>query len=662
MQILNRLSDLGLLLPIAIGLPIVWSLPSPIYAQHLSRQDIAIETLAPGSAMPSNKQLRETAEKIRRFMSSSGRVTVIAAMDFLPSYETVLAFLNSGKMGVTALKAPPGVFNEFPSTGNPKAVMVSEQDLAEAGIMLPPSGVLDPRQTSMAPAECDALKEKIRSLRNRENFPDKELKKFEGEKFAALGDRKKANIGTLKDVYANTHIYDLKVRTKTGEEIVVVTYENSPIVSDQCTILGVGPKTVEVWSEILSNSEKVIVLGKTPTEILDALAGKEILEIEDTVLVAALADRTLWTPLPKPFADSREELIGNLNAPDRQLPHPGLSFGHLFPRWLLQRLEKSIGYSKDLRNLTTEDMDRIFHQDGLQQTIAKEMRLGARFSRWSLQRLTGKRPFSVIETLVRLVEEESGIKGIGAKRIYGLIKYHVRLQEFIDENPQALITLEALLKDRLHVDGFRKLREEFERDFGPCGSETEFIRDFLVNRLEVDLVQTMRWVTRTRAQKKLTDIEEQEKLRVYALTQSAVSESIRGLSNEIKALTYNSPVRREYVDLVGMGGDYFTFPMDLFPTWVSRAVLKSKIFRGIWAEAAFTLGVAGDAHAIEFLIKASSDSDRRVRRGAIWALSNLGYKDLSLIRNEDRTIRDRAGNIARLGLDIFMEYPVLASL
>ncbi|MFC1501563.1 UTP--glucose-1-phosphate uridylyltransferase [Elusimicrobiota bacterium] len=299
-------------------------------------------------------------QKIIEMMKSDGRTTMIVTGDFLENWEIVLAFLNSGKMNVTALKGPPGVYAEFYFDGHPKAVGVSISALEDLGIKVPTSGIIDIGDEKrnkltmnfekifvssindgkvlskavelalkntikeaggntllvieIAKAYADSLetkygkrKESIEAAIKEEDLAGisnieklraiiKQLKPgmesdigravsvFEKGKFATLGkENKKAQIGGVRgDVYANTHIMDLEVKGLDGKTYIVTTYRNSPVIVEGCEILGVGPKTKEVWQKIVDASGSVITLGKAPDWL--NILGKDVVSVDTAKL------------------------------------------------------------------------------------------------------------------------------------------------------------------------------------------------------------------------------------------------------------------------------------------------------------------------------------------------------------------------------------------
>jgi len=244
-------------------------------------------------------------------MHGEGRVTMIVGTDFVTAYKTVLAFLNSGKLNVVALKAAPGVFEEFlgEASNHPKAIGVRRVDVEGVGIELPQTGILDP--SGMQQAELDTLRERLVSLSKAIRLlPRDAISLFRAEQFRTLGKEHKKTVIEGETIYANLHIFDVRVRTKQGDEVVVQTFENLPVVSDECEIIGVGPETVRVWSKVILNSEKIIALGEKPREIKGALRGKEVLEIKDAIIIRALSQSEIWK-VPSAFSSP---LTGQTNS------------------------------------------------------------------------------------------------------------------------------------------------------------------------------------------------------------------------------------------------------------------------------------------------------------------------------------------------------------
>ncbi|MEI6790630.1 MAG: hypothetical protein WCK42_05570 [Myxococcaceae bacterium] len=183
------------------------------------------------------------------------RVVMLVNTDFETSNQAVINFLNSGRQNIIALKGPRGVFNEFYFDNHPKSIGVSREILQACGIHVPKDGIID----------CFALKERIIALRDKIDLPIAALKRLETEKFRTLApmNAQTVKISDTLTVYANLHIFDLRVRDTCGEERVVRTYQNSPIITDEVKILGIGPETVQVWGEIIKSSKELILMGDT---------------------------------------------------------------------------------------------------------------------------------------------------------------------------------------------------------------------------------------------------------------------------------------------------------------------------------------------------------------------------------------------------------------
>lgn len=213
-------------------------------------------------------------------------VVLLVNTPFADSCRGVSGFLNSGRRNILALKGPRGVFDEFYFDGHPKGVGVSRDILARAGIAVPESGILDPMEWT--DEEKARLKAAILNLKN-----DDELRRamtethgidweavetFEREKFETLkaieplteeGDARKVTIPGLEtvpalgrpEVYANMHILDLVVRGADGQTVTVQTYKNSPVITDEVEILGVGPQTVAAWQTVVQNTAGLIIFG-----------------------------------------------------------------------------------------------------------------------------------------------------------------------------------------------------------------------------------------------------------------------------------------------------------------------------------------------------------------------------------------------------------------
>jgi hypothetical protein len=207
------------------------------------------------------------------FADHTKRITLLSGSSFMESNRLVINFLNQ-KFGtnpnLVALKglnpeinAFDSVFMEFFFDSHPKAVKISEELLVKVGIQLPENGIID---TQNIPVEDRAkLKEKILKLK-KFVFTKKELaevEELEKRKFATLGDKKKQAITPEFTIYANAHIYDLEVLDKSGKVVIVPTYQNSPVISKECRILGVGPITMINWAKVINNSDALIILGST---------------------------------------------------------------------------------------------------------------------------------------------------------------------------------------------------------------------------------------------------------------------------------------------------------------------------------------------------------------------------------------------------------------
>lgn len=227
------------------------------------------------------------------------RVVLIANTDFEKSNEIVINFLNAGRKGVIALKGIPGVFNEFFFDSHPKAVGVSRDDLDAVGIDMPEHGVLDPWESE----DKSELKEKILALREHLNLPVKAIERLEKEKFRTLGDAKMVTISKEplifnegKIAYANFHILDLQIKDELGN-YSVRTYQNSPVIAKNVTIMGVGPETLKVWGKIIKEAKAVIILGnpKGFEQILENRGQKKLFIAEkDKAAFAKLSDKKTW--------------------------------------------------------------------------------------------------------------------------------------------------------------------------------------------------------------------------------------------------------------------------------------------------------------------------------------------------------------------------------
>ncbi len=64
----------------------------------------------------------------------------------------------------------------------------------------------------------------------------------------------------------DTHVYylDLVVRDREGTVRVVPTHRSAPIIASDVEILGMGPRTMEVWANIIAESGGIIQLGAAP--------------------------------------------------------------------------------------------------------------------------------------------------------------------------------------------------------------------------------------------------------------------------------------------------------------------------------------------------------------------------------------------------------------
>ncbi|MCM8812874.1 MAG: hypothetical protein NC924_02930 [Candidatus Omnitrophica bacterium] len=239
-------------------------------------------------------------QQLRRAMTRSGRVTMIVSMPFWESYHAVLGFLNNGKKNVTALKSIPGVFAEFFFDGHPKAVMLEENILRAAlrqqNIELPADGILDPQ--NMPSLDRESLKTAILTLPGTiPGFDSDAIVGFEKNKFRTLGDAKKQDIGALGAVYQNMHIFDLRVRNRNNPTDVrtINTFKNSPVISsDHWEVIGVGEQTVNTWTEVLKNSEQIIILGNLPSEFKTIVPQLENILLIEPALIPLISQPIMW--------------------------------------------------------------------------------------------------------------------------------------------------------------------------------------------------------------------------------------------------------------------------------------------------------------------------------------------------------------------------------
>ncbi|MBU1147861.1 MAG: hypothetical protein KKD11_05850 [Candidatus Omnitrophica bacterium] len=230
----------------------------------------------------------------------------------------VIAFLNSGRGNIIALKGPVGVFNEFYFDAHPKAVGVSKEALREVGIEIPSSGIIDPLE--WPEDKKSKLKEKILALRDRIGLPLYEVEKLEKEKFRSLGDKKKVKINDELTVYANCHIFDLRVKDKKSKVLVIRTYQNSPVILDEVEVLSVGPETIEKWREIIMGAKGVIVVGDTisfEAALLNSTTGQEkvFIRTENTEVIKKLSNPNIFQLKVMPAdadLNTLKDLQGNL--------------------------------------------------------------------------------------------------------------------------------------------------------------------------------------------------------------------------------------------------------------------------------------------------------------------------------------------------------------
>ena len=227
-------------------------------------------------------------------------VSFLVTTPFDVSNKPVINFLNSGRTNIVALKGLPGVLNEFYFDGHPKAVMISEESLAMMKIPVPSDGIWDP-STQLTEAERQAqqqdYKAKIRSLKWHALQGDThiQVENLENMKFSTLGAANKVEVSD-DTVYANAHIFDLIVKDKKNNVRVVTTFRNSPIITDKCTIIGVGPKTKEMWGKVTACSSDIIVLGDITKDLQPILQRtNKIIQIRPTVhTLHALEDPATW--------------------------------------------------------------------------------------------------------------------------------------------------------------------------------------------------------------------------------------------------------------------------------------------------------------------------------------------------------------------------------
>ncbi len=153
------------------------------------------------------------------------------------------------------------------------------------------------------------LKEVILSLRNKPELglPVAAIKRLEEKKFATLKPKGKhritVDVGPWGEdaIYANAHILDLVVLDKHGNERVIQTYKNSPIITDEVTILRVGPETEKVWGAFLKGADAIILLGDAEGitgALKDLPEGQIRLQIagSDTETMKEMEKPSIWHP------------------------------------------------------------------------------------------------------------------------------------------------------------------------------------------------------------------------------------------------------------------------------------------------------------------------------------------------------------------------------
>lgn len=191
------------------------------------------------------------------FNNPNKRITLlVSGQDFEDDLDLSIDFLNSGHKQLVLLKGIPGVYEEFYMDHHPKLIGCNPQELSQVGIKLPPSGIIDPSKEQI---ELASYKKALDCIC--EEKKTNALNIFNDCKFLSLGKAAKQKIAENFWIYANAHIFDLYVEDGEGRKRVVTTYKNTPIVSEEVKIIGIGPDTTDKWLSVLEASDLIIVAG-----------------------------------------------------------------------------------------------------------------------------------------------------------------------------------------------------------------------------------------------------------------------------------------------------------------------------------------------------------------------------------------------------------------
>ena len=209
-------------------------------------------------------------------LPADNRIVMIVNTPFDVSNEAVIQFLTSRGNHILALKGPKGVGSEFVIDKHRKAVGldgglrgIPRGVLDSFGIEVPENGILDPFDW----IDREGLKTKIAKLQQLLGVVTLEgLQRLENNKFKTLAPNGASKVviapedgsyifGERAHVYANVHVLDLRVVDKSGTPQVVRLCGNSPVITDEVKVLGVGPTTIKAWGRIIKDAKAVILVG-----------------------------------------------------------------------------------------------------------------------------------------------------------------------------------------------------------------------------------------------------------------------------------------------------------------------------------------------------------------------------------------------------------------